>query len=133
MILKPMKRRDLKLMAESYGVEWRWKSSKRIRRDIRNALGVYPIRSLQDLKTCRGVRDVTKQEWSLGCTVTLHHKWWGWPFIKSNLTTLEIFASNKFPAGVTFFSRATVDNPSWRVSLAIGVVIAVALALLVSA
>lgn len=124
-MLKPMKRRDLKRMAESYGVEWRWKSSKRIRRDIKYSLGIHPIKSLNDLKTCRGVRDVEIQEWSRSCMVTLHHHWWGRPFIKSNLATLGIFARNKFCAGVPFVLKTTVDPLSERAVITMCIAIGV--------
>ena len=77
-----------------------------------------PIKSLDELKSCRGVRDVEKKDRQLHCTVTLRHHWWGGIFVKANLATLEVFARNKFPAGVCFDAEATVDNPSWRVSVA---------------
>ncbi len=122
MILQPMKRKHLKLLADNHGVDWKWKSKARIRRDIQLAMGIHPIRSLADLKTCIGVRDVEMIDRHGSCTVILHHKWWGFPFTRANRTTLMHFGNNKFPANVTFAAKTTVDSPSWRVSVAMLIV-----------
>ncbi len=108
-------------------------SSKRIRRDIKYSLGINPIKSLNDLKTCRGVRDVEIQQWSRSTMVTLHHHWWGRPFVKSNLAILEIFARNKFCAGVVFVLKTKVDAPSDRAVIAMCVAIGVIVEWLLSA
>lgn len=97
------------------GIHWKWKTRRRLRREIQFAMrGRMGSPSLATLELCRGVKHTAQQAGPGQLTLYVTHRWWAFPFVRGNKKIIAEFGRDIVTAGVVFDVVCTIDGPRWR-------------------